>query len=248
MVKEQYELYLRNIYRKKDGSPLSESSLKHYCGEAVRKLNEFIRDKSRGLYDSIYDISSLDELIRYRDLIFKDPDFELLNVTGNNMYSAGFNRYLEFAEGYSFENIEDKIQTLDMPLPVKEKIVMREQRIVERNRILAIQSELACAFKCQVNPQHETFLTESFVPYVECHHIIPLSMQKEFPNSLDCYANLLVLCPTCHRFFHYGRKKERSHLLDGIYEERKYRLAKSGLDITLGDFKSLIVQEQRFIS
>lgn len=248
MVREQYESYLKNIYKKRDGQPLSEASLKHYGGEVIRKLNEFVREKSNGVFDSLYDIMSLKELLQYKDLIFKDDSFKNLNIAGNNMYSAGFNRYLEFAEGYSFENIEDKIYSLDMPVPVREVSTTVERRISPRDRILVIQSELACDYKCQVNPKHETFLTEASVPYVEAHHIIPLSTQKEFTNSLDCYANILVLCPTCHRFFHYGLRKEREYLLDGIYEDRKDRLVKSGLDITRNDFKSLIIQNQRYAS
>lgn len=237
MIKEQYESYLRNIYRQRNGNPLSESSLKHYTGEAIRKISEIICEKTNGMYGSIYDISSLDELSHYRDVIFADADFMKLNSDGNNMYSAGFNRYLEFAEGYSFKDIENRIQLLDMPVPVKEKEVSSIRIVPNRNRITVIQSEFACAFKCQVNPEHETFILESsHVPYVECHHIIPLAMQREFSNSLDCYANLLVLCPTCHRFFHYGLRKEKERLLDKVYEERKDRFAKSGLDISRNDF------------
>ncbi len=249
MVKEQYESYLRNIYRQKNGNPLSESSLKHYAGEAIRKISEIIKSKTDGEYDSIYDISSLDELIRYRDIIYKDKDFIKLDSDGNRMYSAGLNRYLEFARGYSFGNIENKIELLDMPVPYNDKIIIREQRIQNRNRILAIQSELACDFRCQANPEHETFVVEAtHVPYVECHHIIPLAMQKEFSNSLDCYANLLVLCPTCHRFLHYGLKSEKEELLDRIYDERKDRFTNSGLDISRNDFKSVINHECRLIS
>ena len=249
MVKEQYELYLRSIYKKRDGNPLSPSSFQHYAGEAVRKINELIKLKTNGEYESIYEIPSLDELLRCKDLLLTDDYFRKLDTDGNRMYSAGFNRYLEFAQGYCFNNIEDKINLLDMPIPAKERTIIRDKKVPTRNRIAVLHAEKAFSYRCQINPKHETFLMETTEkPYVEGHHIIPLSMQDKFSNSLDCYANILVLCPTCHRFLHFGRTCEKEKILDSVYEERSERYTKSGLDISHNEFVSLITEKTTYYS
>ena len=40
--------------------------------------------------------------------------------------------------------------------------------------------------------------------YTEGHHLIPLSFQPLFEYSLDVEANVVSLCPRCHRLLHYG--------------------------------------------
>ena len=249
IIQKQYESYLRDIYRKRDGNPLTESSLKHYAGEAIRKISEMIRSLSNGKYDSVYDITSLDELLSWKETLMINPEFRKLDDDGNRMYSAGMNRYLEFAKGYCFFDIEDKIQLLDTPVPVKPSKQLWEKEIAARNRILVVQSREACSYKCQIDPRHETFFVESKDDkdnklYVEGHHIIPLSMQSQFSNSLDCYANILILCPTCHRLMHYGRKREKEKILDRLYDERSERYSHSGLEMSRGDFISLINSQQ----
>lgn len=60
MTQEHYLEYLRNIYLKKDGNPLSESSVQHYL-EAMRYINEYFRIR-KGDEFSIYEISDITEL------------------------------------------------------------------------------------------------------------------------------------------------------------------------------------------
>lgn len=60
-------------------------------------------------------------------------------------------------------------------------------------------------YKCELNPNHETFIRRSnYTKYMEPHHLIPLGNQDSFEYSLDVPANIICLCPTCHREIHYG--------------------------------------------
>ena len=34
--------------------------------------------------------------------------------------------------------------------------------------------------------------------------LIPMKKQQTFSTSLDVYANVVCLCPVCHRLLHYG--------------------------------------------
>jgi 5-methylcytosine-specific restriction protein A len=76
---------------------------------------------------------------------------------------------------------------------------------------------------------------------MEAHHIIPLKLQERFSSSLDVYANLISLCPICHRKIHLGIKEERRLMIDGIYEECKDRLAKCGFILGKEEFEDLVM-------
>lgn len=85
---------------------------------------------------------------------------------------------------------------------------------------------------------HETFLKPNNKPYMEAHHLIPLSKQSKFKKKLDTKGNIVPVCPLCHRKLHHGRKSDVSLLLNELYTKRNTALKSSGLDITLDDLKS----------
>ena len=54
----------------------------------------------------------------------------------------------------------------------------------------------------------ETFKKNDDTPYLEFHHVIPFK-QDNWP---DHYLNLVWICPTCHRKFHYIKNSEKNNL------------------------------------
>jgi 5-methylcytosine-specific restriction protein A len=76
---------------------------------------------------------------------------------------------------------------------------------------------------------------------MEAHHIIPLRLQENFAKSLDVYANLVSLCPICHRKIHLGIIEERRLMIDEIYEIRKERLAKCGFVLGKEEFEDMVL-------
>ena len=59
--------------------------------------------------------------------------------------------------------------------------------------------------KCELECNTELFLRKnSQLNYTEGHHLIPLCYQNDFEYSLDVEANVVSLCPNCHRRLHYG--------------------------------------------
>ena len=67
-----------------------------------------------------------------------------------------------------------------------------------------------------------------------------MKYQNRFQNSLDIYANVICLCPTCHRLLHYGVESEKMNVVNKIYYDRSDRLAASGRKIGKEEFESLI--------
>lgn len=66
-----------------------------------------------------------------------------------------------------------------------------------------------------------------------------MNMQDKFDKSIDVYANVVCLCPICHRLIHYGLETEKKNLLNQIYETRIDRLVSSGIEISKNDFIDL---------
>ena len=71
---------------------------------------------------------------------------------------------------------------------------------------------------------------------MEGHHALPMNAQDHFQVSLDIYANIICLCPLCHRKIHYGLIDERVDMIRKIYDLRAPRLLQSGIDINRDEF------------
>lgn len=58
----------------------------------------------------------------------------------------------------------------------------------------------------------ETFTTKGNYAYLEFHHVIPFSTD----NGPDHHLNIVGICPTCHRKFHYATKEAKKGLYQSL--------------------------------
>lgn len=93
-------------------------------------------------------------------------------------------------------------------------------------------------YHCFINGDHDTFLKPDGTKYMEVHHLIPLNQQKNFQYKLDTKANIVPLCPNCHRMLHHGRFEDIEAILKALYNKRIDALKQSGLDISFEDLIS----------
>jgi 5-methylcytosine-specific restriction protein A len=136
---------------------------------------------------------------------------------------------------------QKEIVKMDVPVVCEKPIVM-EYKIWRRSGILRTQTIELSDYQCEFDHDHKTFIAESTSrPYMEAHHIIPLQHQEKFGNSLDVYANLISLCPICHRKIHFGLRDERRSMVDELYEKRKERLVNCGLIMGKEEFENLLL-------
>lgn len=100
-------------------------------------------------------------------------------------------------------------------------------------KLKATRMELS-NYNCEINCKHKTFNCASGKhQYLECHHIIPLNAQKDFPNvKLDSMFNLIALCPICHSQVHYATLEEKKRIFFMMYEKRKLEMLERGFDLT----------------
>lgn len=233
MLKEYYSRYLSEI------RGVSQSSVKHYQ-DALKHISRRMKEKG-WINEDIYEIMDLEYLNHLRDLLYQDPDFVALNKRGNQMYSVGLNHYCSFASGTDLQNKKEQIKKLDIPFEPEEPIVI-PQTVYRRSNILRTQALNIADYSCEIDQSHKSFIAENNnKPYMEGHHAIPMKLQKQFDHSLDVYANIICLCPICHRKIHYGLLEERKKMMQIIYYDRADRLANSGIKLSSEEFTSIVV-------
>ena len=238
MLNEYFDKYLLSIRK------VSPCSVKHY-GNALRTISRYLIQQGK-VKDSIFEIDSISELLSMRELLKTIPEFVTLDTTGNRMYTAGLNRYIEFASSASAFSTPAEIAKLDSPMHIAAKEKIRKSTLAySRDRIIIHQALVSVQYCCEINKKHKTFIAEATNEnFIEGHHIIPMRLQKRFAYSLDVYANILGVCPNCHRMLHYGTLSDRRYVLSSIFDSRAERLNLSGINLGRNEFFSLVESVQ----
>lgn len=229
---EYYIRYLRDIRK------VSESSIKHYTG-AINLISKVLVEQGK-IEKSIYEVKDLGELEIIKEYLYREPQFIMLNERGHRMYSVALNNYYKFAKGENFSKIKEKKIILDGKMSIGEQEVTSQTRW-KRSNIIKNQTIEMAEYKCEINEKHRTFISDKTRhSYMEGHHAVPMYLQDKFENSLDIYANVVCVCPICHRLLHYGIIEEKEELLNKIYVDRSERLANSGIKLSKSEFVHLV--------
>lgn len=118
------------------------------------------------------------------------------------------------------DNINDKIEYIT----IKGTKIKRDAKKVK-------QALYRANYKCEIDSLHKTFTRKKDgLDYTEAHHLIPLSAQDDFCQSLDIFANIVSLCPNCHKEIHYGNSE---NMIKKLYNQRIKQLQEAGIYISL---------------
>ena len=110
-----------------------------------------------------------------------------------------------------------KLVVDDAPQPRPENYATKGIAAYKRSRKVVANALAAAKFRCELNCTSELFIRKNVdVTYTEAHHLIPLCFQNEFLYSLDVEANIISLCPNCHRRLHYGTEIETILVMIGF--------------------------------
>jgi predicted HNH restriction endonuclease len=127
-----------------------------------------------------------------------------------------------------FEDGEIEDVPKEKPSKIKETITR-----FPRNHELAERAIRKADYKCEFDVTHAFFESaNTHNNYVEAHHLIPLQFQDDFDMSLDVLANIVSLCVVCHKKLHHGLFEDKEEILRKLFELRRNRLKKCGLDIS----------------
>ena len=214
----------------------------------IEELNEVLYrdvDYSYFLYNvQNFDINLLDEPrdeVRYEDMVLNKQE-EIIEVEISEKEND--DNYIE-----KIDNINENNVNTDVAIGAAKiaPIIYGEEEVskkYKRNPLLgkiAIQNAYYC---CEMNPRHETFMSEkTYKNFMEAHHLAPVKYQQKiwekYNINVDCVENIVSLCPTCHRAFHNGTKEVKIKMIENIYERLIPRYKAIGFDITLDEIKEL---------
>lgn len=98
---------------------------------------------------------------------------------------------------------------------------LQERDVYARSRSIALQRIEMSGFKCEYDNDHSLFNSRySKRPYIEVHHLIPISLQCEFTSPLDTIHNIYCLCPSCHRAVHHAEIDFAREILSTLAQQR----------------------------
>lgn len=108
---------------------------------------------------------------------------------------------------------------------------IKSRDVYKRDRKVALDRFKRSGYECEYDPKHKLFIARSSrKPYLEAHHLVPMSLQGDFNKSLDTVHNVFCLCPYCHRAVHHAEEKLARHILEKLAKERNV-LSQYSLDI-----------------
>ena len=159
------------------------------------------------------------------------------------MYSTAFRHFCNFVYRDS-KFFSDNMLLMDVAVK-KPTLDSATSKQWKRNPIVVAHAIECAHYMCELDRSHETFISQSTgKAYMEGHHIIAMKHQALFACSLDVYANVVCLCPTCHRMMHFGRLADKKKIAEVLYESRCERLQKSGINLTKDEFINLVIENE----
>lgn len=97
----------------------------------------------------------------------------------------------------------------------------KERNIFIRSREIALKRMKIENYKCEYDPKHNLFITRGTKqPYLEAHHLVPISLQKSLDRNLDFLENVYCLCPFCHRAIHHAETECTKQIIDRLLDKR----------------------------
>ena len=111
-------------------------------------------------------------------------------------------------------------------------------KIIIKNSRLSKKALFDANYSCAIDVSHKTFITNRNVPYMEGHHLIPCTVsnseyfKKKFDKNIDCYENIVCLCPNCHREIHFGEWETKSQKIKLLFKKQQKKLESIGISIT----------------
>jgi len=126
----------------------------------------------------------------------------------------------------------------------KELVTVEEVAIYPRDKQEKEEALILANFQCEIDKNHTTFTSKvTNENYVEGHHLIPISQYAEFKYDVDVRANIVSLCPTCHRKLHSGIKTEVDEMLEKLHLQKNEKLKKVGLGIMIDELKYIYSED-----
>lgn len=159
-------------------------------------------------------------------ILFQDITTDTKDTDCNNAYKENV------SQSIAYDTNSSVFQQQNNRSPQLSAANSQSHRYPTDTRLAKTALKLA-QYKCENNPSHITFTSKNNTPFMEAHHLIPMTAQSNFNINLDRTENLISLCPNCHSAVHYGADHERKIILKNLYNKRIKSLQNIGIQIDL---------------
>lgn len=197
----------------------------------IIKTEEFNKYLFRDQYVYSNTYSDLDKLIyKYIEIILEEIEVINDTVYQDEIYKS------------NIATVEEIKRAPDKKIELQSS---SKGKSVKRNSSLAKAAIDKVNYQCEVDPTHRTFLNKSNMPYMEGHHLIPLTVnnaifyEKQFNKNIDCLENIVSLCPNCHKAIHLGNNEFKKEIIEILYHQKLSGLEKIGIKISLAELLDL---------
>lgn len=171
-------------------------------------------------------------------------DIEMLLATYDSLIAIAGREILKLAPPLATEEFQDEVEASarkpsepdlpDGPLDPPQQLQGVQTGRYLRNPKIAAQALRHANFLCEIDPGHKSFVSKvTKQNFVEAHHLVPMSQQKNFNHSLDVPENVVSLCPTCHRLLHHGVPGGKAAILGSLWGPRLTQLQQRGVAVRL---------------
>ena len=211
----------KTLYISENLRNIGEVSFNNFI-DIILESYEKIENYNRALVRSIIDGN--------RD-IFQDIYYNVLNISKEN----NIEDVISENEINSFSEVEGPEPRTDIGENEFEKIKKCKSSSLKKEtakRRSGYLCELGDRNKCQYFTSKA-----SNKNFLEAHHLVQMEFSNDFENSIDVIANLIALCPNCHRRLHHAKDEDRVRDIEYLFSKRKEQLVSKGINIKLKELK-----------
>ncbi len=206
---------------------------KYLINIGVVSFNKFI-DIILDSYESIENFNRplVKSIIYDNRNVFQEIYYNVLNINEENNI-----------EEVISENEVEAFSEVDGPEP-RMDIIDDELDEVKNYKSSTLKKEKAkskSGYLCELGDRNKCqYFTSkaSNKNFLEAHHLVQMEFSNDFENSIDVIANLIALCPNCHRKLHHAKDKDRIGDIEYLYAKRKEQLKAKGINISLTELKN----------
>ncbi len=211
----------KTLYLSKNLINIGDVSFNHFI-DIILDSYESIENYNRPLVKSI--------IYSNRD-VFQDIYYNVLNINKEN----NIDEVISENEINSFSEIEGPEPRTD----IGENEVGKNKNY-KSSSLKKEKAKRKSGYFCELGDRNQCqyFISKtSNKNFLEAHHLVQMEFSNDFENSLDVIANLIALCPNCHRKLHHAKDEDKIGDIEYLFSKRKEQLKEKGINISLAKLK-----------
>lgn len=209
LIKEFPNILDREIFI--DGNPIllvntESEELRVKIGKEVAELKE-LRSTSKGG-------NRYKRILIYSPLVNRQL-WQELAISNKQSAKSAISYLLPTSDRDLLDQQVDAIESFIQVAPKGQKKPNRnvkQSNLIDRDPLVKAWILQEAKGVCELCGSNSPFIKNNGRPYLEVHHVLPLSN-----GGSDTVSNAVGVCPNCHRALHYA--KNRHELANGLYKK-----------------------------